>query len=59
MNIDDYEFDFASAKTEVWGDLAHAVQQLYGLVQGLQARIEQLEGQLAEAKKPANKARDQ
>ena len=47
MNIDDYEFDFASAKTEVWGDLAHAVQQLYGLVSTLTARIDELEEQAA------------
>ena len=55
MNINDYEFDFASAKTEVWGDLAHAVQQLYGITQALEQRIEELEAQLA---KKSKKSRD-
>jgi hypothetical protein len=50
MKIEDYEFDFASHKMEIWGDLAHAVQQLYVHTQALEARIEDLESQLA--KKP-------
>jgi len=50
MKIEDYEFDFASHKMEVWGDLAHAVQQLYVNQTALEARIEELEAQLA--KKP-------
>ena len=51
MNINDYEFDFASHKMEVWGDLAHAVQQLYVNTQALEQRIEELEAQLAKKSK--------
>ena len=56
MKIEDYEFDFDSHKMEVWGDLAHAVQQLYVNQTALAARVAELEAQLA--KKPARKSKE-